>query len=367
MTSVAPTVVRLSIVLLAIAGTVGHVAYLDALWWHSLGLASTVARNVSPATIMLLTAHAIVSLVCAVLSVALVLHEGVRQEAARSLGLALGAWSYLMAYSGVTILFRPDPGMVRELFEGHFLLVEAVGLVGLLGFTALFPRSLGPEELEPTPTLPRILLPFHTVTVFMRRPVAAWFVGAAVLVALWGMAFVSGGDLSDAGLSPITDVVRFCAAGLAVMNIRRAWDSATEGDRDALTWLLVSLSVLLCSLSLLIGGNVLVAVTGFPEPNVAWRPILLDVGMIGFLVALAMSILYRGPIDPWQATRRIASATAVMTAGLFLAAGLEGFLAGGILATYSLRAGVGTAISFAIILATYRSLIRFIDRTLPAS
>jgi len=367
MSSLAPTFVRVTVILLALAGAAGHVAYLDALWWHTLGLTATVARNVSPATIMLLTAHAIVSVVCSVLSIALVLHEGVRSKAARSLGAAFGAWSYLMAYSGVTMLFRPDPGMAREFFEAHFLVVEAIGLIGLLCFTSLFPRPLGEEELQPSETLPRFLLPLHRVTVFMRSPTAAAVVGVATLAALWSVMVLSGGELSDAGLSPITDLVRFCAAGLAVMNVRRGWDAATEGDRDGLTWLFVALSILLGALSLLIGGNVLVAVTGFPEPNVAWRPLLLDLGLIGFLYALAMSVLYRGSVDPLQMARRIASATIILTAGLFLAAGLEGFLAGGILSAYSLRAGVGTGVSFALVLATRGNLVRLIDRLLPES
>lgn len=367
MSSLAPTVLRLAVILLALASTTGQLAYLDALWWHTLGLTSLLARNVSPATIMLLTAHAIVAVVCAVLSIALVLHEGVRGQAARALGAAFGSWSYLMAYSGVTMLFRPDPGITREFFEAHFLFVEAMGLIGLLSFTGLFPRKLAPEELRASETLPRFLLPLHRVTVFMRSPRAAGIVGMAVLITLWGLTLVSGGNLSDAGLSPVTDVIRFCAAGIAVINVRRAWDAATEGDRDGLTWLLVSLSLLLGALSLLIGGNVLVAVTGFPEPNVAWRPLLLDLGIIGFLGGLAMSVLHRGTIDPLQLTRRIASATVILTGGFFLAAGLEGFLAGGILGTYSMRAGVGSAISFAIVLATRGGLVRIIDRALPSS
>jgi hypothetical protein len=367
MMSVVPIVVRVSVILLAIAATAGYVAYLDALWWHALGLTATMARNVSPATLVLLTADAIVAVTCSVLSVVLVLHEGPRAGAARALGASFGAWSYLMAYAGVTMLFRPDPGSLRAVFEGQFLFVEVIGLAGLLRFTALFPRPLGPEELEPSETLPRVLLPFHRASVFMRRPLAPWSVGMVVLISLWGWTIVSGGEISDAGLSPIMDVVRFLAAGLVVMNVRRAWGAATEGDRDGLTWLVAGLSFLLGSLSLLIGGNVLVAVTGFPEPDVSWRPILLDLGMIGFLVMLAMSVLYRGPTDPAQTTRSIATATAVVTAGLFLAAGLEAFFTGGVLAAYALPGGVGTAISFAVVLSTYRGLIRFIERTIPSS
>jgi len=366
MTSVAPTAARVTVILLAVAGAAGHVAYLDALWWHTLGLTSTMARGVSPETLMLLTAHAVVSMVCAVLSVALVLHDRQRPEAARALGAAFAAWSYLMAYSGVTMLFRPDPGMSREIFEGHFLFVEVMGLAGLLRFTSLFPRPLSEDELEVSDTLPRVLVPFHDVSVLVRRPAAPWIGGAVVLIGLWSWAVATGGNISDAGLSPIMDIVRFCAAGLVVMNLRRAWGSATEGDRDGLTWLMAALALLVGSLALLIGGNVLVAVTGFPEPDVAWRPLLLDLGLIGFLIALSMSVLYRGPRDPAVVTREVATTSTVITLGLFLAAGLEALFSGGIIASFSLRPGVGTALAFAVILSTRRGLGRLMERVIPA-
>jgi len=364
--TVVPTAVRISVILLALAGTAGHLAYLDALWWHSLGLAPTVARNVSGATLTLLTAHAVVSVVCAVLGVMLVLTEHHRGEAARALGLAYGAWSYLMAYSGVTMLFRPPtPGLQRELFEAHFLLVEVLGLVGLLRFTSIFPRELTHEELRPPEALPGAFRPIHQASVFMRRPGAPLAAGAAVLALLWGWTLASGANLSDAGLSRAMDVARFCAAGLLVMNLRHAWSAATEGDRDGLTWLLVGLSLLAGSLSLLIGGNVLVAVTGFPEPSVAWRPILLDFGLVGFLTAVAMSVLSRGRADPGRALTKTATAAAAFTLGLFLAAGFEALFTGGIVSSFSFRSGVGTALAFAGVLSTYRTLGDVVARVLP--
>ena len=365
MTSLVPTVVRVAVTLLAIAGTAAQVAYLDALWWHSLGLAETVARNVGPALIILLTAHAIVSVVSAFLAIALVLHEGSLQGAARGLGAAFGAWSYLLAYSGVTMLFRPDPGLWQDLFEGHFLVVEVIGLAGLLRFTTLFPRPLVADDIPPSPEMPAILMPAHVVSLWMLRPAAPWAAGVLVLVGLWTWTITLGGSLSDAGLHPLMDLVRFAAAGLVVLNLRRAWGSATGGDRDRLIWLVAGLASLLGSLALLIGGNVLVAVTGFPEPDVAWRPILLDLGLIGFLAGLAMSILYSRDAHPITVVRWIVSTCSVTTFGLFLAAGLEALFSGGILAAYSLRTGVGTAIALATIVSTYRNLVRLVGRLLP--
>lgn len=364
--TVVSTSVRVWVILLAIAGTAGQVAYLDALWWHSLGLTTTVARDVGSSTIMLLAAHAVVSLVCSVLAIVLVLHERQRDAAGRALGLAFAAWSYLMAYSGVTLLYRPAvPGMARDIFEAHFLAIEVLGLVGLLSYTGTFPRRLADEELEPSPTLPPVLLPFHHVAVFLRRPGAPLQVGIIVLVLLWGSILARGGELSDAGLSRGMDAVRFLAAGVVVMHLRRSWGSATEGDRDGLMWLLAALAVLLGSLALLIGGNVLVAVTGFPDPRVAWRPILLDIGMIGFLMTLALSVLARAGSDPLKLTQRIASTSVVITAGLFLAAGLEALFTSGVLGAYTLRGGVGTAIALSVTLSMHRPLARVVARLVP--
>lgn len=352
--------------MLAVAGAAGHLAYLDALWWHSLGLTATVTRNVSPATITLLAAQALVAVTCSILSIMMVLHEGRYPRSARALGVAFGAWSYLQAYAGVTLLFRPPaPGMERELFEAHFLVVEILGLVGLARFSALFPRTLTVEELAPIETLPTVLRPFHHTAVGMRNPWAPPVAGALVATTLWSWTYLSGGNLSDAGLSPAMHGVRFLAVGLVVMNLSRAWTSATEGDRDGLTWLFVALATLLGSLAILIGGNVLVAVTGWPEPNVAWRQILFNLGLLGFFTSLAMSVLHRHAVDPAMLIRRISTTAAVLTAGLLMAAALEALLGTGMGTGVSVRQGVGTAFSFAVILSTWRNLAGVIERVLP--
>jgi hypothetical protein len=90
----------------------------------------------------------------------------------------------------------------------------------------------------------------------------------------------------------------------------------------------------------------------------------VDIGVLAFLIALAMSVVYRGPIDPQKLGRRILSGAAVATVGLFLAAALEAVLSGGILAGLSLRTGVGTVIAFATVVSTHRGLIRGLERVL---
>lgn len=357
---------RVVVILLAVAGTAGQVAYLDALWWRSLGLTAAVAHNVDPATVLVLLAHAIVSVVCSILAVLLSLHEGRRARASLALALALGSWSYLMAYPGVTRLLRPvAPGLEREIFEAHFLFVEVMGLAALIRFTSIFPRTLTDEELRPWSTQPTVLMPFHHIGVFMRRTWAPWAAGAVVLAALWGWVLGSGGELSDAGLSPVMDAVRLTAAGLVVMHLHRAWRMSTEGDQDALMWIVVALTILIGSLAVLIGANILVAVTGFPETDVAWRPIILDGGTIGFFMGLAMSVIHGEGRDPSRLVRRAATLTIILTSGLLLAAGLEALFTGAIFTAYALRTGVGTTVAFAVVLATCRTSARAIERLLP--
>lgn len=366
MTPLGPTLLRVLVTLLGAVAAVGQVTYLDALSWHVLHLTPEVmGARMSGAFLTLLTAHAVVSIVSAVLAIILVLHEGERQVSARALGLALGSWAYLLAYSGITLLLRPTaPGPLRTVFESHFLLVELAGLVGLLRFTAVFPQDLLASPVDPPETLPAALRPVHAATVWMSRPGAPLLVGGVLFLGLWALASLRGGSVADEGLSPIMDVFRVAAAGLTVLNLRRSWGRAHGEQALRICWLLVALASLIGVILLYVGGNVLVGVTEWPEPDVAWRPLLVDIGVLGFLIALAMSVLYDGSIDPRRLGRRIVASAAVATLGLFLAAGLEAVFSGGILAGVALRTGVGTVIAFAAVVSTHRGLIRSFEKLL---
>jgi len=361
MPSAAPTVLRVLVTLVAAVAVVAQVAYLDSLSWHALGLASPIGARMSGSLVAVMTGHAVVSFVSGALAVVLVLHEGPRQVAARGLALALAAWSYLTAYSGVTLLLRPEAGLWRTLFEAHFLAVETIGLIGLLRFTSIFPRPLADSDSALRATLPPILAPIHSMSAWMRGPRSPWIAGIAALAALWGFTAASGAPLADAGLSPLMDVVRFAAAGLVVVNLRRAWARMDREDAARLTWLVVALAFLTGVLLLLVGGNVLVAVTDWPEPRVAWRPILIDVGLVGFLIGVTMSVLYGGPLDATLTATRIGALATVVTLGLFLAAALEALFTGSLIGL-SFRTGVGTLLAFVIVVAMHRGMLRSIER-----
>jgi len=354
------------VTLLAAVAVVAQAAYLDALSWHSLGFAAPigpVGTRMNGSLVAVMTGHALVSVVSAALAVGLVLHEGPAQRSARGLGMALGAWSYLTAYSGVTLLLRPASPVLRSAFEGHFLAVEMVGLVGLVSFTALFPKPLVETSLAPPAALPPSLKPLHAISVWMLKPWAPWLVAGVVLIVLWSLTASRGAPLGDAGLSPLMDFVRFAAAGLVVTNLRRSWRSATHDQAARLTWLLVALAFLTGVLLVLIGGNVLLAVTDWPEPDVAWRPLLVDVGLIGFLTSLTMSVLYAGRLDAALAASRIGAIATVGTLGLFLAAALEALFTEA-LEGLSLRTGVGTLLAFVLVVAMHRSMLRSIEKVL---
>lgn len=117
-----------------------------------------------------------------------------------------------------------------------------------------------------------------------------------------------------------------------------------------MSWLLVALACLVGIILLYIGSNILVGVTQWPEPDAAWRPPLVDVGVLGFLVVLAMSGLHQGSIDPRRVGRRLVASAVVVAAGLFLAAAVEALS--------------GTTLAFATILSTHRALIRSVERLL---
>lgn len=362
--AVTPTALRVLVTLVAVLASVAQVGYLDALSWRVLGWAMPMTAPLSTPFIAVMTAHAVVSLVAGVLAVALALHEGPRQAAARSLALAFAAWSYLTAYSGVTLLFRPESGVWRVAFEGHFLGVEFLGLVGLLRFTALFPAPLAGNAVAAPATMSKGLLPFHAVSVWLLRPWTPWVAAAVALGALFALTVAQGLTPSDAGLNPLMDVTRLAAASFVVVNLRRSWSRADAEGTERLGWLLVGLSIVTGVLLLLVGGNVLVAVTGWPEPQVSWRPILLDAGLIGFLVAVALSILHRGSAAPLTGARKIGAAATVVALGLFLAAALEALFSGGALGGSSLRTGAGTLVAFVIVVSTHRGLMRSVERML---
>jgi len=156
--------------------------------------------------------------------------------------------------------------------------------------------------------------------------------------------------------------VRFAAAGVVVLNLRRSWGRAAAEGAERLAWLLVALAFLIGTLLVFIGANVLVAVAEWPEPALPWRPLLLDLGLVGFLIGMAMAVLYDGSLEPTGTVRRIASLSTMAALGLFLAAALEALFSGSVLAGFSLRTGVGTIIAFVIVLSTHRGLMRTLER-----
>ena len=137
------------------------------------------------------------------------------------------------------------------------------------------------------------------------------------------------------------DLVRFMAVGMVVLNLRRSWLAGGAGERADIWWMLVGLALLTAAITLLIGGNVLVSATGWSEPPIAWRPIVLDLGLLGFLWGLSMAVFYTGTIDSAASARRVVALTALALIGLLVATGLETLLSGALVARMSMRPGTG--------------------------
>ena len=356
-------VARTLVLLLAAVAMVGQIAHLDALSGVSLGLAGTLVGNPTPSFLTLVAADAVVSVSSGLLAIALVF-RGDPNRGARSFAVTLAAWSYLLAYSGIVVLLRPDPGALRTVFQAHFPLVELLGLAGMIRFTSIFPRRLTPDELSPLKSLPIGLRTLQAARRHLLSPAAPWIAVVVVLAVLLSMNALVGRSLADAGLNPIMDLVRFMTVGLVVLNLRRSWLVGGAEERADIWWMLVGLALLTAAITLLIGGNVLVSTTGWSEPPIAWRPILLDLGLLGFLWGVSMAVFYTGAIDSAASAHRVVALTAFALIGLLVATGLETLLSGALVARISMRPGLGTALAVVVMIVSYPRALALIERLL---
>jgi hypothetical protein len=297
--------------------------------------------GIRPALLSGVVAGAVVSAVSGVIALTMTF-RGSSDRGARPLGVALSAWSYLLAYSGTTVLFAPGlDSPLRFAFEAHFLGVEALGLAALLRFTALFPRPLPATALRAPDELPVGLRSAQRVRVWLLAPWTPWVVGVAALTLVLGVNAAMGRSTQDAALLRLTDLLRLLALTVAVLNLRIAFVHSDREDRRQMFWMTVGFTLLVGAVGTLLGGNVLVAVTGWGLRGLNWRPIILDLGVVGLLWGTAMAIFYDGRLRPGLVTRRATVVLSMLTAALFLAAGMETLLA----ARSSVPQGVGTLLA----------------------
>jgi hypothetical protein len=363
MTQAATLVARILVTLLAISAIVGQVAQWDALSGVSLGLSDTLAPSPRASFLTLVAADAVVTVISSVLAIALV-YRGKAAQGARGLAVALAAWSYLLAYSGIIVLLRPDPGVARAIFEAHFPLVELLGLAGMMHFTAMFPRRLTPEHLTPAQSLPVGLRTLQGLRGRLLSPAAPWLAVVVVIAVLLSVNALLGRSIADAGLNPLMDLTRFLAVGVVVVNLRRSWLGAAAEERAKMWWILVGLALLMAAIALLIGGNIFLSATGWSEPTVAWRPILLDLGLAGLLWGLWMAVFYSGAADSAAAARRVVALTALALTGIGIATGLEVLLSSALVARVSLPRGLGTAVAVVVMIVGYSRGLAYVERGL---
>jgi hypothetical protein len=363
MTQAASIVVRLTVTALAIIAIAGQVAHLDSLSGATLGLGDSLVRNPRPSFLTLVAADAVVSAISGILAIALVF-RGDPARGSRGLGVALGAWSYLLAYSGVIVLLRPDPGVLRTVFHAHFSVVEVLGLAGLVEFTTVFPRRLLANDLSAPDSLPVGLRTLQQLRIRLLSPGGPWLGAAIAMFVLYAANAATGRPVADAALHPFMDLGRFLAVALVVLNVRRSWILGADTPRQQMWWIMVGLALLIAALSFLIGGNLLLNATHWQEPVIAWRPILLDLGLLGFLWGAAMSVFYDGGIDSAGVARRVFATAALGTLVLVVAAGLEILLSVALVGRISLRPGIGTLVATVVAVATYGRTLPFIEKIL---
>ncbi|GMV05562.1 MAG: hypothetical protein AMXMBFR53_18400 [Gemmatimonadota bacterium] len=345
-TTLATLAYRLLTVLLSVLAVIGQVAYLDVLHGDTLGLGALPREGgLHPALLSAVITGAVVSTVAGVVALTLAF-RGPGDRGARPLGLALAGWAYLLAYSGLTVLLSPDVGSPwHASFDVHFLLVEAAALAGLLRFTTLFPSRMAPGDLQDPETLPVGLRSLQRFRQWLLGPRGPWLgaVGAAFI--LLGVNAALGRPAEDAALLLPADLLRLGVLGIVILNMRRAFVLADVAGRRQMFWLVMGFTLLLAAVGVLLGGNVLTAVTGWAIPGFNWRPVVLDLGVIGLIWGAAMGVFYGGAMKPGKLSRRLAVLASAVTLALFLAAGMESLLAGAVASRIALPAGTGTLVS----------------------
>ncbi|MDP2958154.1 MAG: hypothetical protein Q8N53_17130 [Longimicrobiales bacterium] len=335
----------LTVALSALA-LVGQIAYLDVLYWNALGIGRMAKGGLHPALLSAVVTGSTVIAVAAAVGVMMVF-RGDGSRGARPFGLALSAWAYMLAYSGLTILLAPGPDSGLHLpFDAHFLFVEALGLAALIRFTAKFPIGVGPEAFQDPQTLPVGLRGLQTLRLRLLTPRGPFVAGLLAPALILGVNAGLGRPAEDAALLPLTDVCRLAAIAVVVLNMRGSFVTADTEGRRRMLWFVVGFTLLLGAVGTLLGGNVLTAVTEWEMPGFNWRPVVLNLGVLGLIWGAAMGIFYRGPIKPGRVSRRAAVASAALTVALFLSAGLESLAAGGVTSAVTLPRGIGIFVGF---------------------
>lgn len=338
---------RIVVVALALLAVLAQLIHLDSLTGGLLGLGGSGIPRATSNVLAVMTGDAVVTAGTAALAVALVF-RGDPARGALPLAACLAAWAYLLSYPGMVILAEPYRGAAaRMMVEGHYPLVEALGLVTFLRFTALFPTRLAPEVFPEPEGLAMGVGFLQLVQRGMLNPALPWILIPGGYLAVMGLTGASGAPLQEASLHPLADIIRFIAITLAVLNLWRSLTTTGDAGRTRLKWSILGFVVLVGLIGVILGGNVLVAVTGWELSFLNWRPLLLDVAVLGLLWGQAMAILYDGPLSPDRLVRRATVLSAQATGALFLAAGLEALA--DLLVAIPLPTGSGTVFAGAVV------------------
>lgn len=333
-------------ILLAVLALAGQLTYLDILYWNVSGIGKLAEGGLQPALRTAVFASAAMTAVIGGVAIYLAARRD-DARGARPLGLALAGWAYLLAFTGLTLLLSPPSGPgFRGPFAAHFLVVEAISSAALLRFTALFPTPLGREALDDPDALPAWRRPAQRFRLVLLGRRAPWVIAMAATALVLIVNAALGRPMQDAALLLLTDLLRLATLAVVVVNLRASFVATDRDGRRAVFWLVVGFTLLLGAVGTLLGGNLLTAVTGWDPAGFNWRPIILDLGVVGLVGASVMGVVYRGPRKPGPVARHASVLAAAVTVGLFLAAGLESLAKGVVATPFPVPAGIGTAVAF---------------------
>ncbi len=322
------------------------------------------AGQIQPSFLPVLGMGMLDSVVAALLALGLAYGTDGRRGT-HALAVCLAAWSYILAYSGVVALYNSlAGGTAHVLFEAHFPLIEMLGLGGALRFSASFPSPVTADDLARPDSLRLGLRTLQRARRALLAPAAPWIAAVLALVVLLGVNAMAGGVLQEAPLNPLAALIRFAALTAVVLNFRVSWLRSRGEAHERMLWMVVGLTLLFACLGILIGGNVLLAVTGWHIPLVRWRPIVLDLSLLSLLWGTIMAVSYGAGRSAGRLAERAAVLGGALTVALFLAAGLEALFADVLVARLTVPPGIGTALALFLTALAYRRARAGLEDTL---
>lgn len=243
-----------------------------------------------------------------------------------------------------------------------------VSIGSLVAFSYVFPDRIGDQHFRAS------LAALHHVEEERRqRRTLSWFrrEERALSTGLWQTALVGVLVLLSVLPGMFFPTVLIIAIGYALLTswqILQVQQGQPDGDR--VTWLLGGILIAIVSWALI--GSALFAL-GPLAGDIGWQIYMAGLLSIGPFVALlvlvgacALSVFYRGDVDPRVVIRRTALAAGIATVLLFGFGALENVLTDLLFGGLGLPGGVGAIVAGGTMAVVFKPVHDFVDRRLPS-